>query len=175
MRRYRGLGVVRGLSVVGLLAGLVLGLSPTAAQAEGWRTANSTADGANQSAVEAMAKLVASEGLTIQADQAGETCTNVSVTATLVWIAPGGAAYVYQGTARGFCAVTPPFTVYRTSTRQAGSTNASAAFNSSRQLAQNDILAAGINCTNWVVQSHLISASGGWFVYDSSAYAVCTN
>jgi hypothetical protein len=165
--------------VVAAVVALGLGLNATAAHADGWRTATATGSGSSHAAGSTAAQNNARSALINAAAQAGETCSSITTSATHVYTAPGGAAYVYSGTATGFCAVVPPpvYSVPRLATRQGGGSSAAAAQSAGAQAAQADILAAGVACTGWSVSyTHVYTApQGAWHIYNATVSATCTN
>lgn len=168
---------VRGLSIVSLIIGLALGISPLAAHAEGWRTVTVYADNPSPALADAAARTQSYNNLMTQATGAREACTNVSVSASLSYIAGGGYTYVYQGTATAFCTVTASYSVHRTAVRQYGAGSQSVADSTSQQLARADLLAVGGNCTNWIIYPRwvYVSPAQDYFVYEATADALCAN
>ncbi len=171
--------LLRRSLVIAAVAALGLGLNPTAAHADGWRTATATGSGSSHPAGSAAAQDNARYALISAAAQVGETCSSITTSATHVYTAPGGAAYVYSGTATGYCAVVPPpvYTVPRSATRQGGGSSAAAAQSAAAQAAQADILAVGVACTGWSASyTHVYTAPQGvWYVYNATVSATCTN
>lgn len=171
--------LLRRTSIIVAVLAVGLGLSPTAAHADGWRTATAQGSGPTYTAGSTSAQNNARAALASAAAQAGETCTSVTSSATHVYTAPNGAAYVFNGTATGYCAVVPPpsYTVPRSATRQGGGSSAAAAQSAGHQAAQADILAAGVACTGWSASyAHVYTAPQGvWYVYNATVDAMCTN
>jgi hypothetical protein len=162
---------------VAILAALGLALSPVAAHAAGWRTASAQGSGPTAAAGSANAQNNAIAALNAQAAQAGEVCSSITSSATWVYTAPGGAAYVYNGTATGYCAVPPPYTVSRSATRQGGGSSAAAAQTAGFNAAKADILGVGVSCTNWsATYASVYTAPGGaWYIVNATVSALCTN
>jgi hypothetical protein len=175
MNRQRSRAILHGLSAGGLIIGLVLGVSPVAAHAEGWRTVTVFASSTNPAVAEATARTQANNGLLTQATSALEACTNVEVSTSLRQIA--GSTYVYEGTARGYCVVTPPYSVHRTAVRQYGSASQTTADSTAQQLVRADLLAVGGSCTNIVVWSRwvYVSPARDWYIYEGTADGLCSN
>jgi hypothetical protein len=167
----------RRLSIVLAILVLAVGLSPVIAHADGWRTATAQGSGPSWSAGEAAAQTAARNALVSQASQAGETCTNITSSATWVYTAPGGAAYVFNGTATGYCAVPPPYVVPRSATRQGQGSIQGAAHNNGFAAAQSAILASGISCTGYSSSDELVwvAPQGVWYIMNVTVNAVCTN
>lgn len=173
----RGRAAVRRLSVISLIIGLALGISPVAAHADGWRTLIEYADSESPALAEAAARTQVNNDFYTQATNAGQACTNVSVSASLYFIGGNGYVYVFQGTATGYCAVTPSFTVHRTAVRQYGSASQSVADSTSQQLARADLQAVGGNCTNVVIWPRwvYVSPARDWYVYEATADGLCAH
>jgi hypothetical protein len=175
----RNTSLLRRTSVLAVTALLGVGISATAAHADGWRVATAQGSGTSHEAGSANAQNNARAALTSAAAQAGEVCTSITSSATHVYTAPGGAAYVYNGTASGYCTVVPQpsYTVPRSASRQGGGSSASAAQSAGRQAAQADILAAGVACNGWSTSyAHVYTAPGGaWYIYNATVTAMCTN
>jgi hypothetical protein len=177
MNRRRTRAAVRRLSIVSLIVGVALGVGPVAAHADGWRTVTEYADNESPALAEAAVRTQVNNDFYTQATNAGQACTNVTVSASLYFIGGNGYTYVFQGTATGYCAVTPSYTVHRTAVRQYGSASQSLADSTSRQLVRSDLQAVGGNCTNVVIWPRWVSVSPArdWYVYEATADGLCSN
>ncbi|GLW21736.1 hypothetical protein [Microbispora triticiradicis] len=163
------------------LAATGIGLSPAAAHADTWRTATGSAWGQTQSSASAAAQASARNALASLATQLGEVCTNVTSSATLVYVVPSGGGYQFNGTATGLCAPAPPppsYTVPRTATaRGEGSTPGTAQQNGAAG-ARAAILAAGGDCTGYQttgVTNVYTTPTGSWYIYDVTVSALCVH
>ncbi|MBP2708362.1 hypothetical protein JOL79_31745 [Microbispora sp. RL4-1S] len=165
-----------------LLAALVaagIGLNPAAAHADTWRTATAQAWGQTQATASAAAQSNARAALTSLASQLGEVCTNVTSSATLVYVVPSGGGYQYSGTATGLCAPPPPppsYTVSRTATARGEGSTSGAAQQNGEAAARSAILAAGGDCTNYqttAVTYVYRTPPGDWYIYDVTVSALC--
>jgi hypothetical protein len=177
MNRRRSRVAVRRLSILSLMIGLALGMSPVVAHADGWRTVTVYVDNEHSANAEADARTQATNNLLTQATNAQQACTNVTVTSGLYFIGGNGYVYVYQGTATGYCAVTPPYSVHRTAVRQYGSASQSVADSTAQQLVRTDLQAVGGNCTNVVTWSRwvYVSPAQDFYIYEGSADGLCSN
>jgi hypothetical protein len=175
---------LRLLPALALAATMVVAAPP--AHADTYRTATSSGSGPSWSAGAANAEANARAELNRQAAQAGEVCPSVSTSSTLVYTAPDGSAYVFQGTASGTCVTQPPppppppppsYTVPRSETRQAGGATSNAAIQNGHQAARAAILAVGVACTNWNTTSAFVWGAPGsvWYIYNVTVTATCTN
>jgi hypothetical protein len=129
---------------------------------------------------EANARASARYALSQLASQFGETCSNVSTTATHVYTAPNGAAYVFSSTATGTCGPTPPspYTVPRSATAQGGGSSPSAALANGDSINRSTNVAVGVSCIgrSSTLGSHVYTAPGGaWYIYNVNTTALCTN
>ncbi|MEU6407204.1 hypothetical protein [Microbispora sp. NPDC046933] len=178
-------GISRRISFAGRLMILValvaagIGLSPAAAHADTWRTATSTAWGQTQATASAAAQASARTALANMAAQLGEVCTNVTSSATLVYVVPSGGGYQYSGTATGLCAPAPPppsYTVSRTATARGEGSTSTAATQNGAAAARAAILAAGADCTGYQttgVNYVYVTPTGSWYIYDVTVSALC--
>ncbi|MGW0804822.1 hypothetical protein [Nonomuraea sp. NPDC002799] len=170
--------LLRPLLVLALATATALIVAP--ARADTYRTATASGSGPTWYAGAANAEANARAALNQQAAQAGETCPSVSASATHVYTAPDGSAYVFQATASGTCVPQPPppsYTVPRSETRQAGGANSTIAIQNGSQAARAAILAAGVACTGWTTTAALVWSAPGsvWYIYDVTVSATCTN
>ena len=171
-------GFVRRALVVSALALVGLVLSPVAAQAATTRSATGQGFAIDPGAAQANAQANALGALNTLAAQAGEVCTGVTYTLTLVYVVPSGGGYVYNATATGSCAPPPPppaFIVARSATAQGQGSNWAAADANGAQTARTAILAAGVNCTNWTTASTLVwvAPEGVWYITNVTVTAMC--
>jgi hypothetical protein len=172
--------VARRLGVMSLVAALGLALSPGVAHADTYRTAGASGHGPNHAAGSAAAQANARAALAAQARDAGEVCPSVTSSASHVYTAPDGSAYVYWGTASGWCVPAPPppsYTVPRSATRRGEGRTAGAAHTAGIQAARAAILAVGVDCANWTSSASYVYAApdGSWHIYDMTVGALCTN
>jgi hypothetical protein len=182
MQRHnnRAAAVGRRLLTVVVLVAVGVGVAPAAAHADTVRSATTTGSGPTWASGEANARANARYALSQLASQFGETCRDVTTTATHVYTAPGGAAYVFSSTATGTCGPPPPspYTVPRSATTQGGGPSPGAALANGDSINRSTILAAGVNCTGWssTLGSHVYTAPGGaWYIYYVNTTALCTN
>ncbi|MFC4532972.1 hypothetical protein [Sphaerisporangium dianthi] len=174
MRRQRG-GVVHRLASV---CALVVARTGTA-HAGTWRSADATGSGPTPWAGAQNAEANARATLASQAARLGEVCTNMTATSTLIYTAPGGAAYVYSATATGLCAPAPPapaYTVPRSATAQGSGGNSLTARNNAAAAARAAVLAAGVDCTGWTTTYSTVwtAPDGSWYIYNATVTAMCT-
>jgi hypothetical protein len=163
---------------VSLLAGLGLGLIPAAAHADTLRTATATGWGADQGTAAATAESNARYALASQASQAGEVCSNVTTSSTLIYVVPSGGGDVFSATATGLCGPPQPvqYTVARSATVQAQGRGSGEAVANGERAARASILSVGINCTNWATTATYVYATpDGWNIYNVTVTALCTN
>ncbi|MBE3009066.1 hypothetical protein IL992_07650 [Microbispora sp. NEAU-D428] len=175
----------RRISFAGRLVTLValvaagIGLSPAAAHADTWRTATGSAWGQTQATASAAAQTNARTALANLAAQLGEVCTNVTSSATLVYVVPSGGGYQYSGTATGLCAPAPPppsYTVSRTATARGEGSTPAAAQQNGAAAARAAILGAGADCTGYqttAVNYVYVTPTGSWYIYDVTVSALC--
>jgi hypothetical protein len=173
-RTLRRLATVAAVVVAGLA------VTPVAAHADGWRTATAGGFGLTQAAGSANAQANARAALNSQAAQAGEVCSSVTSSATLVYVVPSGGGYQYSGTATGYCAPPGPGPVYdtpRSATAQGGASSSSAAQSAAFQAAQSSILAVGHDCTGWSASYSpvYIAPGGAWYIYSATVSATCVD
>lgn len=173
---------LRRLMIVAVAATVGLAVLPAAAaQANTWRSATTTGFGPSPSAGQQDAADRARAKLNSLAASLGETCTNVTTsTPRHLYTAPYGSGYVYEVTATGYCAPAPAplsYTVPRSATKQGQAANWSQAIANGEQAARAEILAVGVDCTNWTTtSSNVFSApNGSWYVYNVTVNALCTN
>jgi hypothetical protein len=170
----------RRLGIMSLVAALGLALSPGVAHADTFRTATASGHGPTYAAGSAAAQANARAALAAQARQAGEVCPSVTSSASHVYTAPDGSAYVFSGTASGWCVPAPPppsYTVPRSATRRGEGRTAAAAHTAGNQAASAAILAVGIDCTNWTSSASYVyvAPDGSWHIYDMTVSALCAN
>jgi len=89
--------------VLATAAALGLALTPAAAHAGTIRSASGQGWGSNWDVATTRAEAAANGNLYQLARSFGEVCVNVTDTASLYYIVPGGGGYVFNATATGNC------------------------------------------------------------------------
>jgi hypothetical protein len=94
---------MKQLAILFLLVAAMMGVTQTAAQAAGWRSADAQGWGVNRALAAADAENKAHQTLVRLARKDGEVCSNFSYTSWEIYQVPSGGGFQYGATATGLC------------------------------------------------------------------------